>query len=195
MAGALCFKDHIGVMDELRAKYQRSDDNRKALAAEQMLDDVATMARVREQQVCDAIRGLSLDIAAAQAAASAPEPEGAHAERSHGLLAATSAAEEDLAELMEQDRCGPHLPSSIQPEAQPGERVEDLVTDAEPRTRYELSLYAHISNITWQLERSTSRHERPQTTQSIVACSGRKSEQAFDSRTVDRRLKPSCSPA
>ena len=34
-----------------------------------------------------------------------PEPDGAHAERSQGLLAATSEAEAELAELLEQDRC------------------------------------------------------------------------------------------
>ena len=57
MAGALSFKDHVEVMDELRAKYQRSDDDKKALAAELLQDDIAKAARAREQEVRDAIRG------------------------------------------------------------------------------------------------------------------------------------------
>ena len=57
MAGALSFKDHVEVMDELRAKYQRSDDDKKALAAEQLQVDIAKAAQAREQEVRDAIRG------------------------------------------------------------------------------------------------------------------------------------------
>lgn len=57
MAGALSFKDHVEVMDELRTKYQRSDDDKKALAAEQLQDDIAKAAQAREQEVQDAIRG------------------------------------------------------------------------------------------------------------------------------------------
>ena len=66
MAGALSFKDHVEVMDELRAKYQRSDDDKKALAAEQMQDDIAKAAQAREQQVRDAIRGEAVKHAAIQ---------------------------------------------------------------------------------------------------------------------------------
>ena len=66
MAGALSFKDHVEVMDELRAKYQRSDDDKKALAAEQLQDDIAKAAQAREQEVQDAIRGDAVRDAAIQ---------------------------------------------------------------------------------------------------------------------------------
>lgn len=57
MSSIFAFKDHVGVIDELRAKYQRSDDDHKVLAVEQMQDDIARMAQTREQQVRQAIRG------------------------------------------------------------------------------------------------------------------------------------------
>ena len=57
MAGALSFRDHVEIMDELRAKYQRSDDDKKAVAAEHLQDDIAKAAQAREQEVRDAIRG------------------------------------------------------------------------------------------------------------------------------------------
>jgi len=160
--------------------------------------------------------GLSLDVAAAEAAATPPEPASAHAQRAELLAAATRAAEEELAELDMQDRCArpctatPALPgrvpltrltlvcwrdsTSLQKQRQclealragcqrRSELVEDLVTDAEPRTRcppaahaycaltaavlsppdprlcrgrYELSLYANITNVTWQLDRGSA---------------------------------------
>lgn len=53
-------------------------------------------------------------MAAAQAAATPPEPESAHAERAEGLITATSQAEEELAELVQQDRCVAGLSLALQ---------------------------------------------------------------------------------
>ena len=67
-----------------------------------------------EQRACCAGAGLCLDVAAAQAAATPPEPESAHTERAEGLITATSQAEEELAELVQQDRCVAGLSLALQ---------------------------------------------------------------------------------
>jgi hypothetical protein len=57
MAALHTFKDHVGVLEELRTRYHRSDDSSKVLAVEQVCDDATRTARDREQQVLSAIRG------------------------------------------------------------------------------------------------------------------------------------------
>ena len=57
MAALHTFKDHVGVLEELRTRYHRSDDSSKVLAVEQVCDDATRMARDRQQRVLSAIRG------------------------------------------------------------------------------------------------------------------------------------------
>jgi kinetochore protein Spc24 len=103
------------------------------------------------------LTGLTERVAGAEAAAAYPRPEGAHAARAEELAAAAASARAGVAELAAElaelgERRAALRAQLADLEARHA-RVEREVTAAEPHTRHLLSLYAHVSQISWHLDR------------------------------------------
>jgi kinetochore protein Spc24, animal type len=101
---------------------------------------------------------LSNNVARSKQAAVYPGPAEAHATAVAGIKSTTADAIENisqlnaqLAELRQQQEDLREKYKQLQVHS---DKIEQRVADLEPRTRHELSLYAHISKIVWKFNQS-----------------------------------------
>eukprot|EP00887_Chlorella_sp_A99_P007705 scaffold20.g7705.t1 len=150
------FEEHLNVLAALKDNYAKPDDARKVAEVVQLQQHVQRQCGEREEEVKNAIRALSQRVNEVEGRASYPEAEGAHAARVAELASASGAAKENVGalntELQALQGRREQLKAASTGLAQRSQAVEEMVNSAEPQTRHHLSLYAHISKITWQFE-------------------------------------------
>jgi kinetochore protein Spc24, animal type len=93
-----------------------------------------------------------------EAEAAYPRAEDAHRQHVADLTRAKAEARDGIRSLQEQIKDlqlqRDQLRRDLEELEARGEQVEELVAEAEPWTRHQLSLYAHVSKLTWQFDKS-----------------------------------------
>lgn len=144
-----------GHQEPVRKLYPLSQDRTavSASAVQDLLREVETVCLQREEVEQGAVARLSREVSEIHARCIRPEPEGAHQERVHKLRAQTLEVRANTESLLSQLRALEGEQSELRSkQLQTGKSLSEvhfIVQDTEPRCRYELSLYAHISNLVW----------------------------------------------
>ncbi|GAB4819058.1 hypothetical protein N2152v2_006104 [Parachlorella kessleri] len=151
------FEEHVAVISALKENYARKDDASTVLGIVRAQEEIAQLCTCREEQVKQSIKQLSERVQEAHVQATYPDEEGAHAARVGNLTLATEEAKENVNRLNEELRYLQQqrevLKEKVGELRQRSDQLEQLVNDTEPRTRHQLSLYAHISKVTWHLDK------------------------------------------
>ncbi|KAK9829018.1 hypothetical protein WJX72_003437 [[Myrmecia] bisecta] len=157
-------------MDQVKQSYGSNDDAKRVLAIGQLQEGVQELCNSREEQASLAIRALTERVHQTALEATPPEPEGAHAQRVARLERLAAEAKENIDELNMQSRDLQAQREGLKVRSKAlrnkSDRIEEIVTESEPRTRHELSLYVHISKVAWQLDQT----ERIRGSMSDPAC-------------------------
>ncbi|KAL6780533.1 hypothetical protein F751_1372 [Auxenochlorella protothecoides] len=150
------FDEHLGVIAALRDNYARHDDTdtiRELLGIQEELEGLLSS---REDTVKQAIQALSSRVEEARIKAVYPEEEGAHDARLRELEARVAASKQHVAQLTtELEALGKQrqqLGSSMKEVGLKKAQVDHLLLEDEPRIRHQLSLYAHVSKISWRFD-------------------------------------------
>ncbi|KAL4857281.1 hypothetical protein ACK3TF_002572 [Chlorella vulgaris] len=150
------FAEHLGVIQALRDNYARTEDANAVAGLVRSQQEVAAACSQREDQVKETIKELTNRVRKAGRDATYPAPEDAHQQQVQELNAAALEARENVDSLnsqlhaLHQQREG--IKGQVAQLQQKADHIEQIVTEAEPRTRHQLSLYAHVSKITWLFE-------------------------------------------
>ncbi|KAL6779548.1 hypothetical protein ACKKBG_A12720 [Auxenochlorella protothecoides x Auxenochlorella symbiontica] len=150
------FDEHLGVIAALRDNYARHDDTdtiRELLGIQEELEGLLSS---REDTVKQAIQALSSRVEEARIKAVYPEEEGAHDARLRELEARVAASKQHVAQLTaELEALGKQrqqLGSSMKEVSVKKAQVDHMLLEDEPRIRHQLSLYAHVSKISWRFD-------------------------------------------
>ncbi|KAK9813971.1 hypothetical protein WJX73_007498 [Symbiochloris irregularis] len=119
-----------------------------------MLKSMGKVCKGKEEQEADSVQRMTVQLERLQQNCLPPEPEGAHQERLQKTRHKTQEARDNTARLQQDIRLLEEQQEGLKTK-QAGLQeqagiVEGIVKDTEPRCRYELSLYAHISNLVWE---------------------------------------------
>ncbi|KAL4452276.1 hypothetical protein ABPG75_007938 [Micractinium tetrahymenae] len=151
------FAEHLGVISALRENYMRTEDAVAVTGLVRAQQEVAAACSAREQQVKEVIKELTSKVRHAEQAAAYPREEDAHAEQVVALETARAEAQENVdgmnQRLQELQAQRTQLKGQVAALQAKADHIEEIVTQAEPHTRHQLSLYAHVSKITWQFDR------------------------------------------
>lgn len=148
------FRSHHEVMDALHQNFAGNDDAQRVILVDKLRDDMTAACRMQEQEIKATISEMTQQVRETQAAATPLEAREVHHQRVRQLSYSTQEAKENVDSLNQATRglqdqreackaAGLHLLSR-------GQQVQELATITEPHARHELSLYAHISKLTWQ---------------------------------------------
>ncbi|EIE27418.1 hypothetical protein COCSUDRAFT_64220 [Coccomyxa subellipsoidea C-169] len=155
------FREHVNVVDALRANYSSRDDLNRVSAIQQLEAELSELCSRRETNVQAVVKELCRETEAVEAVLNEASPPSAHAGRMKELLSARTSTHSAVEQLNKEKRFLQDQQTSLQQQATEvqlrSERVEELVTETEPRTRHELSLYVHITNISWHLQNNHNR--------------------------------------
>ncbi|EFN55001.1 hypothetical protein CHLNCDRAFT_52771 [Chlorella variabilis] len=150
------FDEHLGVISALRDNYARTEDASAVAGLVRAQQEVAAACSQREEQVKEAIKVLTGRVRTAEREAAYPGEEGAHEQRVAAMSTVAHEARENVDSLNSQLQALQQQRQDIKAQVaalqQKADHIEQIVTEAEPRTRHQLSLYAHVSKITWQFE-------------------------------------------
>ncbi|KAJ9511152.1 hypothetical protein QJQ45_013224 [Haematococcus lacustris] len=135
------FGEHVSVMKALYQEYHKRDDFDSIAAVDSVLADVRELILQREASVKDIVKDLSQQVRDLDASSRYPHSEGSH-ERRVAALKADINVETQRQELIERA-------SQI---AQKSKSIAESAATEEPILRHQLSLFAHISKISWRLD-------------------------------------------
>ncbi|PRW57531.1 kinetochore Spc24-like [Chlorella sorokiniana] len=150
------FAEHLSVISALKDNYTRPDDAQAVASVVRSQQNAAAACSQREDEVKEAIKELTGRVRSVEREAAYPHKEGAHAAQVAALSTASAVAHENVDALNRQLQALQAQRTDIKTQVaalqRKADHIEQIVTDAEPRTRHQLSLYAHVSKITWQFE-------------------------------------------
>lgn len=146
------------VMDDIKTFFQRATrgEVEKVMSVQRTYDEILQLCGAREDGMNEVIREMTKRLEDAQESSRPPEAPDAHQERMRKLQAATDACKENIeryrneVNALEKQKVN-IKENEISAHAQK-KKVEELAKKEIPRTKHELSLYAHISKIAWHYD-------------------------------------------
>lgn len=151
------FGEHLGVISALCDNYARTEDAAAVAGLVRAQHEVAAACTAREEQVAEVIRELTGRVRHAEEAAAYPREEGAHAAQVAAMASTREEAQENVdsmnRQLQDLQAQRAQLKGQVAALQAKADHIEEIITQAEPHTRHQLSLYAHVSKITWQFDR------------------------------------------
>ncbi|PNH05604.1 hypothetical protein TSOC_008103 [Tetrabaena socialis] len=144
MARTELFSDEVQVMKALFQDYNRRSDAEAINAVEQDISDICAGCSAREADARGTLGELSRQVQELEATAAYPHRESLHAER--------------VAALQRQIDVAKQLQQRVQLEAQlrtataTAQEVAAISSSEDSLLRHQLSMYAHITRVTWRLD-------------------------------------------
>lgn len=143
-------------MKALFQEYSKRDDLDAVAAVDRDLQEVLALCSQREADARAILRELTRQVQDLEAASAYPHREGMHAERVAALQAEVGSARRMVEQLSSDSRLceqqRDELEQRLQQAASAHSEVMALQDAEEPQLRHQLSLYAHISKVTWRLD-------------------------------------------
>eukprot|EP00963_Diacronema_lutheri_P006946 scaffold622_cov335-Pavlova_lutheri.AAC.14 len=146
------------VMDDIKTFFQRATrgEVEKVLNVQRTYDEVLQLCGAREDEMNEVIREMTKRVGSAEEEAEPPEDPSAHQERMRKLEEATEACKENIEQYRNEVNTLEKQRNTIKQDAESvhvqKRKVEELARREIPRTKHELSLYAHVSKIAWHYE-------------------------------------------
>lgn len=144
------------LIDEMQRIYSTDEEVVKVRQLDQQFAEVHEVCNTREAHMQSVIKEMTKRVTVAEKKATPPEPAGAH----HGRLAQVEgekrAAGDYLASMEQEAQSLEQMQADLKARAASlkvkRQQIDAMATEEVPRTRHELSLYAHISKISWQFD-------------------------------------------
>ncbi|KAL6753948.1 hypothetical protein V8C86DRAFT_3028432 [Haematococcus lacustris] len=150
------FGEHVSVMKALYQEYHKRDDFDSIAAVDSVLADVRELILQREASVKDIVKELSQQVRDLDASSRYPHPEGSHERRVAALKADISDIHFAMQQLNSTHRDvetqRQELIERASQIAQKSKSIAESAATEEPILRHQLSLFAHISKISWRLD-------------------------------------------
>ncbi|KAK3274821.1 hypothetical protein CYMTET_17019 [Cymbomonas tetramitiformis] len=134
------------LIDEMTMIYSSQEDIEQVKSVVKVQEELFNLYRSRESAVKDAIQDWTKKVSLAEAQASAAEPEGAHETR---MKALESIHENVIHTLKVEERKVSEETAFLKRQEQ---KLQALENSSIPNQRYELSMYAHITQVGWDYE-------------------------------------------
>jgi kinetochore protein Spc24, animal type len=145
------------LIEEMRRIYATDEDTMKARQLNEQFAEVRELCERREVHMQDVIKEMVQKVKEAEKAATPTESEEEHKKRLAQAESEKRAAEEYLTHMEHEAMALENSQAELKAEAAKLKMKKQELTDMEdegvPRLKHELSLYAHISKISWAYDR------------------------------------------
>jgi kinetochore protein Spc24 len=150
------FSECHELIEEMRRIYSTDEDATKVHALNQQFAGVRERCEQREDKMQAVIKELTRRVSVAQAAATPTEPDDAHDNRLKQVEAERLAAGEYLTSMEHEAQSLEQMQVELRARGASlkvkRQEIDAMAMEEVPRTKHELSLYAHISKISWHYE-------------------------------------------
>jgi len=160
MAPEASFAECHELIEEMRRIYATDEDALKVRALNQQFKEVRKLCEDREAHMQTVIKEMVKRVADAEKRATPSESPSEHQKRIAQVEAEKRAAGEFLTHMEAEAQALEHMQAELKSQNAnlkvKKQEVDAIEMDDVPRAKHELSLYAHISKISWQYETTDS---------------------------------------
>jgi len=150
------FEECHELIEEMRRIYSTDEDTQKVEHLNAQAAEVAELCEAREGHMQTVIKEMVKRVAAAERRATPAEPADAHPKRLAQVEAEKRAAEEYYTSMEQEAHSLDHMQAELKAHGAnlkvKRQEIDAMAMEEVPRTKHELSLYAHISKISWHYE-------------------------------------------
>lgn len=150
------FSECHELIEEMRRIYSTDEDAVKVRQLNQQFAEVRGRCEQREENMQSVIKELTRRVSVAQVEATPTEPDDAHEKRLKQVEAQKLAAGEYLTSMEQEAQSLELMQAELQAQGANlkvrRQEIDSMAMEEVPRTKHELSLYAHISKISWHYE-------------------------------------------
>lgn len=150
------FSECHELIEEMRRIYSTDEDAVKVHQLNQQFVEVRERCDEREAKMHAVIKELTRRVSVAQVEATPTEPENAHENRVKQVEAQKLAAGEYLTSMEQEAQSLEQMQAELQAQGADlkvkRQEIDSMAMEEVPRAKHELSLYAHISKISWHYE-------------------------------------------
>ncbi|GAX83510.1 hypothetical protein CEUSTIGMA_g10935.t1 [Chlamydomonas eustigma] len=154
------FAEHLSIMKSLYHEYQRRDEIESLRSVEMLLKETMDVQNLRKEQGLILIKNLSCSVMDLEALSVYPESQNFHQKRIEALQKDGEATAGALISVEREIKMHEDQLLQVAERARNAmarrQGLERTVSTEEPFLRHQLSLFAHISKITWKLDREES---------------------------------------